>query len=83
MELILLSTESTAMILEGLSDDKKKDTIRSYSLTYGQKICDTINSKRSNYQTEIWGEVLKRHVADQRIPTVTNMLSILRRKGLD
>ena len=82
MEDVMMSTVETAEILEGLSDVEKKSMLRSYSLTYGRKICDTINAKRSTTQTEICTEVMKRHAADKRVPTVTNMLSIIRRKAL-
>jgi hypothetical protein len=87
MEEILLLMDSTANILFGLAGAKRKSTIRSsicsYSLTYGQKICDTVNVKRSSSQTDVCKEVLKRKAAGGRIPTVGSMLNIIRRKGLD
>ena len=83
MEEILLSTPHTANILVDLEGDERTSTLRSYFLTYGQKICDIINSKRSASQTDICKELLKRQAKGGRIPPVGNMLYIIRRKGLD
>jgi hypothetical protein len=82
MEMILMKHDHTAAIITGLTDDDKAATIRNYSLTYGPGICDTINSKRSTTQSAICDVVLGRKKTGKRIPSVANLLLIIRRKGL-
>lgn len=82
MHKILKSCDHGRDALDGLEGDALDAMVRSYSLTYGQIINDTINGKRSQVQTSIWKVVKARKLAGKRVPKPSTMLQIIRRKGL-
>ena len=88
MEFVLQSCEDGRKILVKVAGDgkeaEKKALLRSYSLTYGDDTCKTINQKRSSCQHEIYEAVMERRTGEKRgrVPPPANFLKIIKRKGL-